>query len=44
MYVETLNSLMPWVIALDHHHYSRNLPIHIHDTTALRERHPDVYQ
>ena len=34
---------MPWVIMLDHTHYSRNLPIHTRDVSTLEERHPAVY-
>lgn len=44
LYIETLNSLMPWVFALDHSHYSRNLPIHLRDMVSLETLHPDVYQ
>ena len=34
---------MPWVFALDHHHYARNLPIHLRDMATLEEMHPAVY-
>ena len=34
---------MPWVFALDHTHYARNLPIHLRDMVTLEERHPAIY-
>lgn len=43
LYMETLDSLMPWVFALDHTHYARNLPIHLRDMATLEERHPALY-
>lgn len=41
--METLDSLMPWVFALDHTHYARNLPIHIRDMATLEEKHPALF-
>jgi len=41
--METLDSLMPWIFALDHTHYARNLPIHLRDMATLEERHPALY-
>ena len=41
--METLDSLMPWVFALDHTHYVRNLPIYLQDMAALEEKHPGLY-
>ena len=43
LYMETLDSLMPWIFALDHTHYARNLPIHLRDMATLEERHPALY-
>ena len=37
LYVESLEALVPWFFALDHTHYSRWIPIHIHDMKALPE-------
>ena len=34
---------MPWVFALDHTHYARNLPIHLRDMATLEEHHPALY-
>ena len=44
LYLETLEHLMPWVFALDHIHYARNLPIHVRDMCALQEMHPTVHE
>ena len=44
LYIETLNSLMPWVFALDHTHYARNLPVHLRDMMTLKVQHPAVYE
>ena len=35
--------MMPWVFALDHTHYARNLPIHLRDMVTWEERHPAIY-
>lgn len=35
LYVESLKALVPWLFALDHHHYARWLPIHIRDMESL---------
>ena len=43
LYIETLHTLMPWVIMLHHTHYSRNLLIHIRDLSTLEEHHPAMY-
>ena len=43
LYMETLDSLIPWVFVLDHTHYARNLPIHLRDMATLEERHPALY-
>lgn len=43
LYRETLDLLMPWIMATDHVHYSRNLPVHIRDMATLEERHPAVF-
>lgn len=43
LYIETLDHLMPWVFALGHTNYARNLPIHLRDMVTLEERHPALY-
>ena len=43
LYIETLHSLMPWVFALDHTNYARNLPVHLRDMVTLEERHPALF-
>ena len=43
LYMETLDSLMPWVFGLDHTHYGRNLPIHLRDMAALEEKHSALF-
>ena len=35
LYVESLAKITPWMFALDHVHYSRWLPVHIHE-------HPEI--
>ena len=42
LYITALRALTPWFFALDHTHYSRWVPVHIRDMTALHERLPDV--
>ena len=42
LYIEALDQLMPWFFALDHLHYSRWLPVHLHDMIHLGSMHPDV--
>ena len=44
LYIETLKLLMPWVFALDHTHYARNLPVHLRDMQTLEVQHPALYQ
>ena len=34
---------MPWITALDHQHYARNVPIHLRDLATLEERHPALF-
>lgn len=41
--METLDCLMPWVFALDHTNYARNLPIHLRDMSTIEELHPALY-
>ena len=43
LYIETLHSLMPWIFALDHTNYARNLPVHLRDMVTLEERHPALF-
>lgn len=44
LYCEVLLQLMPWVFALDHIHYARNLPVHLRDMLALEELHPAIHK
>ena len=44
LYIDTLGRLMPWFFALDHVHYARWLPVHMHDLWALQQSHPDVHR
>ena len=41
--IDSLNAFMPWVFALDHTHYARNLPVHLRDMVTLQERHSALY-
>ena len=34
---------MPWVMAMDHVHYARNLPVHLRDMVTLEEKHPGIF-
>ncbi|ELU02116.1 hypothetical protein CAPTEDRAFT_202494 [Capitella teleta] len=43
-YCATLHQLMPYVTALNHPNYARNMPIHLRDMANLKNKHPDVYQ
>lgn len=43
LYIETLDRLMPWIMAMDHTHYSRNVPVHLRDMATLQEQHPALY-
>jgi len=43
-YIESLAKITPWVVALDHIHYSWWLPVHICDMMALSEKHPDTVE
>lgn len=42
LYVESLTQVVPWMFALDHTHYSRWLPVHIRDMSALSKKHPAI--
>ena len=42
LYIESLAKITPWMFALDYIHYSRWLPVHIHDMMAFSEKHPDI--
>ncbi len=44
LYLSSLSSLAPWFFALDHTHYARWLPVHIHDMVTLNTRVPDVHE
>ena len=43
LYIQSLRKLAPWLFALDHTHYARWLPVHIHDMSTLQQKHPEVY-
>ena len=43
LYIDALTKLVPWFFTLDHHNYSRWLPVHLNDMVSLPERHPQVY-
>ena len=42
LYLESLTKIVPWMIALDHTHYSRWLPVHIRDMMLLSQKHPEI--
>ena len=42
-YINSITTVMPYVFALDHLHYARNLPVFLHDLLVLAERHPSLY-
>lgn len=42
-YIASLDSLMDWVCASAHHHYTKNLPVHLRDMVTLEEVHPGIY-
>ena len=39
-----LRALIPYVFALDHLHYSRNLPVFLRDLSSLKDHHPSLYE
>ena len=43
LYVQALAKIIPWFFALDHTHYARWTPIHLHDMISLEQSHPSVY-
>ena len=42
-YMESLDDLMPWVMALDRTNYARNIPVFLRDLCVLKERDTDLY-
>ena len=36
--------IVPWFFALDHSHYARWIPVHLHDLISLKECHPSIYE
>ena len=42
LYIEALDSLLPWFFVLDHPHYSRWLPVHRRDMRILHSAYPAV--
>ena len=42
LYIEALDSLLPWFFALDYPHYSRWFPLHLQDMRNLQLAHPAV--
>lgn len=43
LYIDALTRIIPWFFALDHIHYSRWLPVHVRDMTALSSTNPDAH-
>ena len=44
LYVYSLEKLLPWIFALDHHHYARWLSVHHYDMQMLQTTNPDIYE
>ncbi|GFN92408.1 hypothetical protein PoB_001891400 [Plakobranchus ocellatus] len=44
LHLETLEQLLPWIFALDHTNYARDLPIHLRDMYSLKYMHPAVHK
>jgi len=42
LYLESLSKIAPWMLALEHTHYSRWLPVHTRDMGLLSESHPAI--
>ena len=42
LYIDALTELLPWFFTLDHHHYSRWLPVHLRDMQLLANQHPTI--
>ena len=42
LYIQVLQTIAPFIFALDHPNYARWLPMHIRDIMLLEECHPDV--
>ena len=42
-YIQCLEHMMPWIFALDHTNYARNLPVHLRDLHNLQYSHPEIY-
>ena len=43
LYVQALAKIIPWFFALDHTHYARWTPVHLHDMISLEQSHPSIY-
>lgn len=43
-YVLVLESMCPWYLVTDHHHYGRWLPVMVCNMKQLPTKHPEVYQ
>ncbi len=43
LYVQALAKIIPWYFALDHTHYARWTPVHLHDMISLKQSHPSIY-
>ncbi len=43
LYVQALVKIIPWYLALDHTHYARWTPVHLHDMISLEQSHPSIY-
>ena len=44
LYVDGLSNIVPWLFFLDHTHYARCIPVHIHDMVSSQANYPDVYE
>jgi len=42
LYKDALTKIIPWFLALDHHHYSRWLPVHLRDMLSIGTKHPQL--
>ena len=42
--MESLDSLMPWIMALDRTNYARNIPVFLRDLCVLKENDLNLYE
>ena len=43
LYIEALSKNISLVFSLDHTHYARWIPVHLHNLVSLKECHPTIY-